>query len=240
MTHKPTELCHNVSIYFLNELADADKLDFEQHLPSCASCQEELRDIRSVWNQLPSAMEEVEPPPDLRDQVFSSIFPEQPVARPRIKGGQKLRWDSVWTKAAVLLLVAGLVWNNIALRDQLTQIDPPSPAHVVASYAMVSPDPALKNASGNAWIIQAGPKRSLIIQMAGLPSTQGEEAYQVWLIKDGIRQSAGTVQVKDNGTAVLTYTERGASGFQFDQIGITIEPDPYGTQPRGKKVLGTV
>ncbi|MEB3100594.1 anti-sigma factor [Ferviditalea candida] len=67
---------------------------------------------------------------------------------------------------------------------------------------------------------------------------KGDEAYQVWLIKDGIRHNAGTLRADHQGNGVLTYRLNG-DDKAFDAIGITLEPDSHGTRPRGKKVLGT-
>ena len=68
----------------------------------------------------------------------------------------------------------------------------------------------------------------------GAAETQGDEAYQVWLIKDGQRSSAGTFRVSDTsrGIGLLAMPIQGGK-LDFDAIGITLEPDEHGSQPRG-------
>jgi hypothetical protein len=70
-----------------------------------------------------------------------------------------------------------------------------------------------------------------------MPRTKGDEVYQVWLLKNGNRQNAGTLKPDENGNGLITY--RLPKGHSFDDIGITLEPNPYNTQPQGYKVMGT-
>jgi hypothetical protein len=46
------------------------------------------------------------------------------------------------------------------------------------------------------------------------------------------------MNVDDQGNGVLTYNIS-AKYIGFDAVGVTLEPDANGDQPRGKKVLGT-
>jgi hypothetical protein len=57
------------------------------------------------------------------------------------------------------------------------------------------------------------------------------------LIDNGHRQSAGVFKPDKEGFGVLTVD---TSKFNsFDTIGITLEPDAEGKQPRGIKIVGT-
>jgi Anti-sigma-K factor rskA, C-terminal len=56
-------------------------------------------------------------------------------------------------------------------------------------------NPATDTAQGHALLYKQGNKKQLVFQLKGLTNTKGTEAYQVWLINDGNRKSAGTFHV---------------------------------------------
>jgi hypothetical protein len=250
--------CENLLPYLLEELTQEQRKAFAQHLNQCERCREQLSDVRPVWKLMPLTVHEVDPPADLKDQVFSSIFPAERnesllLETPRQTEVQpsnnhretwwnpnvKFSWGAV--AAALFILLIGVSWNNLQLRDQLSAIEDPlsSPVQVLQSYAMASADPSIEAVSGQGWLIRNGDQKRLVIQMDGLPSNRGDEVYQVWLIHNGLRQNAGTFRVDDRGRGLLTY-EFDDPAIQFEHIGITLEPDPFGNQPRGKKVAGTI
>jgi anti-sigma factor RsiW len=262
MNQKEHECCQDLIPYLVGELSSQRKNEFEKHVKECSICRDELQELQSVWDSLPLAMEEVDPPADLKAEVFSSIFPNEPsrnmnepkkretTQEQEIKMKQPNemnRWKSLFRsglgKIAVVLLVllAGVVWNNLQLRGQLIALQEEliAPTQIVQAYSMEPADTEMVEPSGNAWVLQSGKQKRLVVHMNGLQSTQGQEAYQVWLIHDGKRQSAGTFRVDETGRGVITYYFNDPD-VQFESIGITLEPDPYGDQPRGKKVSGTI
>jgi anti-sigma factor RsiW len=237
--------------YLNGDLSEVERDQLEQHLKNCASCREELAELTIVWESIPYEMDEVEPPADLKHEVFSSIFSTQTNSsvkdkksvianmwRARFKPYMSSR--SVKVAAVLFLLLVGMGWNNVQLRTQLSTIEKEGsfPAQIAQTYTLTAADPDGQPAYGNAWLIVHGEQKRLVVHMNGLSSTTGEEAYQVWLIHDGKRNNAGTFRVDSVGHGVLTYMFTDPD-MEFDAIGITLEPDPYGEQPRGKKVSGT-
>jgi Anti-sigma-K factor rskA len=85
--------------------------------------------------------------------------------------------------------------------------------------------------------LQQGEDKRLVVQVNNLPRLEGSEVYQVWILKNGNRENAGIFKPDESGAGVLTYQL--AQNSDFDQIGITVEPDQYSTQPRGKKIMGS-
>ncbi|GEM_PF-1042025 len=73
----------------------------------------------------------------------------------------------------------------------------------------------------------------LLVQAADLPQLSGNEAYQLWLIKDGTPINAGTFK-SDSGSGALSYTMQPGD---YDMVVITLEPDAEGDKPRGRQVL---
>ncbi|MBD2844535.1 anti-sigma factor [Paenibacillus sp. IB182496] len=90
-------------------------------------------------------------------------------------------------------------------------------------------------ARGLATIVIDSAGTHLIIQAEQLPALQNEEAFQVWLLKDGQPASAGTFLTHD-GTGALYHTIAAAES-EYDTIAITLEPDAQGNEPRGPIVL---
>lgn len=238
--------------YVIGESTDADKSAIDDHLASCPICRQEVNELREAWalipSQIPYQPENVDVPIDLKEEVMTAIFtPTTPDAVParswlqRI--GQRLRtWPPAahrFVTAGLALALVGVVWNNLQLRQQLSSSDyVQPPTQVVNSYLLQATNNATSLSKGSAWMYEQGGKKTLVLHLQGLSATQGTEAYQVWLIHDGKRQSAGVFRVDSHGTGVLAYEMQDPS-LPFEAIGITLEPDPHGTQPRGKKVLGT-
>jgi hypothetical protein len=243
MSENEKKYCEDLLPYLIGELSSEQRKALERHLTECSQCREELSELQPVWDSIPLTMEEIVPPADLKDEVFTTLFPNESNELPAL---QKNRWKQLrsfgWGKVASILLVLliGVSWNNIQLRGQLSglQNESFSPVQVIESYTMVAADPGMKAASGNVWLLQNGDQKRLVVDMNGLAITKGDEVYQVWIIHDGQRQNAGTFRVDEHGKGVLTYHFTNPH-IKIDKIGITLEPDPYGDQPRGKKVSGT-
>lgn len=88
-------------------------------------------------------------------------------------------------------------------------------------------------ARGQAYILVDERGTHLIVQASRLPELEDEQAFQVWLIKGDKPVNAGTFKSSGNAGAV-TFT---FSGESFDQVAITLEPDAFGSAPRGEMVL---
>ena len=71
----------------------------------------------------------------------------------------------------------------------------------------------------------------------GMPELPPDKAYQVWLIKDGKRESGGVFQVSEYGFGFLmvrpTY-----SLSEYSSVGITVEPVVGSPAPTSPRVLG--
>lgn len=95
--------------------------------------------------------------------------------------------------------------------------------------------PAAKDivAQGLATIVIDAKGTHLLVQADKLPKLQGSQAFQVWLIKGDVKQSAGTFLTRD-GTGAMYYTFK---PDDYDTVAITLEPDEKGSQPRGPVIL---
>ncbi|MEH7505291.1 anti-sigma factor [Neobacillus drentensis] len=236
--------------YLIGEVSEDDRIRMEKHLLSCSSCSKDMQEMQEAWTMLPYELDDVEVPVDLKDEVMDAIFAPNNTTQPTIErishNGKKkkfvrLRSSLYGLAAAALLLSFGsAIWSNMNLRDQVTELRKQAniPPEVIQVYALKTANPATDAAQGHALLYKQGDKKQLVFQLKGLTNTKGSEAYQVWLINDGNRKSAGTFHVDEQGNGYLTYVFN-EEEVTFDAIGISLEPDANGTQPRGKKVLGT-
>ncbi|NHN28563.1 anti-sigma factor [Paenibacillus agricola] len=154
------------------------------------------------------------------------------------------RWSFVAAAVLYIAIGAAIGWGiNDYSNSQLAS--PPAaleltaqPAQVVSQYTLKAFDPAMPGASGKCFVKQQGDSKQLVLQVNGLNMNSGDWAYQVWLIKEGVRYNGGTFRVNEKGDGILTYDLSPAIS-SFEALGITLEPDAAGSKPRGKKVLGT-
>ncbi|MFK9092191.1 anti-sigma factor domain-containing protein [Bacillus salipaludis] len=258
--------CENLSLYIIGELSVNEMAQFEQHLITCNHCRKEVNSLKETWQMLSYDVEEMDVPKSLKAEVMDFIFQEnsteslvkakaaENVATSQVQEGElKKRGYLDWLKAflgkqfsplstgitAVLLLgLIGLFWSNHQLKENITVLEnkASSQTQIVQTFDLKGLNLAAA-ASGSAYLLEEDRDTVLVIELSKLPSTKDEEVYQVWLLKNGNRQSAGTLKPDPNGNGIIT--SRLPKDLSFDDIGITLEPNPNNTQPQGQKVLGT-
>lgn len=187
----------------------------------------------------PAAAAQAEAPPSL-----------QPSSEPPLPtlGAPAITTTTRRTPAYMKLVTAGLVAALLALalyaaqlrgqvgdlRGELANAGS-APVQELKVNQAVKLNPAAADivATGLATIVIDKNGTHLLVQAEQLPKLQGNEAYQVWLIKGQEKFSAGTF-VSDQGTGAIYYTLKNGG---YDTVAITLEPDAFGDQPRGKIVL---
>lgn len=228
--------CSYIINYLTGECTEWERASFERHLRTCDSCREELPELRSVWLTLPYHMEEVELPPDLKQQVMKSIANIEPERKKR----RSFTWIYGLTAVVVLGIVVGILWNYnpLSTPKESASVLLDKPSEVVNTYVLKSADTSMPSASGTAWVVKHGDLNKVVVNLSGLKETQGDWTYQVWLNHNGKKYNCGTLLVDSRGVGVLSYDVH-AKELTIDSIGVTLEPDSNGSQPRGKKVLGS-
>lgn len=228
--------------YFIGEASEVEMISMEMHLLTCSSCSKDIQEMQEAWSMLPYEIDDVDVPVDLKDEVMNAIFSSentQPMLKSKDKSKKLIRPLYGLAAAVLLISFSGVIWNNLNLRNEVTELREQAkiPPEVIQVYTLKTASPAIDSTKGQAMLYKQGDKKQLVFQLQGLSKTKGTEAYQVWLIDDGNRKSAGTFHVDEQGNGFLTYQMQ--EEISFDAIGISLEPDANGTQPRGKKVLGT-
>ncbi|WP_438448360.1 anti-sigma factor domain-containing protein [Gorillibacterium sp. sgz5001074] len=249
MPNQPMNPCELLLDYLSDEGSMEEKRMFERHLECCPSCRQELVEMKEVWSIMPLDLDEVEVPADLKDQVMGRIFVESPPMRPlRPKPARETAgrgWRSAFLATAAVCIVLALFLTSPVLpfgpapggTNGLSVVKP-EPAQVLRTLSLRSTDTAKPNCGGTVWHTRKDDVEEVVVSLHGLSPTQGTEAYQVWLIHQGVRHNGGTLIVNDQGEGVLIYRVQ-KDDPPFEAVGVTLEPDGQGTQPRGRKVLGT-
>ncbi|MHC4249193.1 MAG: zf-HC2 domain-containing protein [Planctomycetota bacterium] len=115
-----------LTAYVQNELAAAERAEFERHLASCAECRDGVAAVRALIERLRSVPEGPETDlPDLVEGVLSRI-PEgawEPSGRGR--NGSAFKWASRALQAAAVLVV-GMALGLVALRGPDADRAPPA------------------------------------------------------------------------------------------------------------------
>lgn len=227
--------CDRLEDYAFDEMSTEQRQSFERHLDSCESCRVELKELRGTWDELGYLADEVEPPVELKGQVMSAIFGEPAVVR-------HSRW-LYWSSAAVIVAIIAGTILNFRIWDGRQSADDgilpllPETANIEKLVSLESLVVELDQAYGVACILNKGVQSELVVYLFGAKRNEGTDAYQVWLLKDDERTNAGTFKVGDQGIGVLTFAVEDSGSFE--SIGITLEPDGKGDQPRGPKVFAS-
>jgi Anti-sigma-K factor rskA len=245
--------CENLSLYIIDELSEHEKEQFELHLKTCIHCQNEIGSLQDTWQMLSYDIEETDVPESLKAEVMDFIFEENKTP-PQTQGGVDKKHNlferlkliltkhfsplSLGIMAVLVMGLIGLIWNNLQMKDTIIALENKavSPTQIVKTFDLNGQDLAA-SANGIAYLLQEGQDTSLVIELNNMPRTNDDEVYQVWLLKNGNRQNAGTLKPDQNGNGLITY--RLPKNQSFDDIGITLEPNPNNTEPQGQKVMGT-
>ena len=139
--------------------------------------------------------------------------------------------------AVLLLVITNLYWFSRmnGLQHQLTE-----QASLVASLANASArslhaDAPAPNAQG---VVYASTKGQIaLLCVYGMPELPPDKAYQVWLIKDGKRESGGVFQVSEYGFGFLMVKPTHPLS-EYSAVGITVEPVVGSPAPTSPRVLG--
>lgn len=224
--------------YALGSLEPEEVQRLASHLETCSTCREELQAYLSVVEQLPVTAPQRAPAPELRQRILGRV--SQTKAAP-VPSAEPSWWGRVlslfqhpvpaWALAGAFVLILALLAGTFAaVRQNQAQL-----AANQFKVVQLAGSPVASTANG--WIVvsQDGQSGTLIVQ--NLPPLQPGKQYQLWLIQDGKRSSGGVFSVDSRGYAsIWVYSPNPL--VQYQQFGITIEPEGGSLGPTGAKVLG--
>ncbi|MBW5448145.1 hypothetical protein GE107_18975 [Cohnella sp. CFH 77786] len=248
-----TTACEGLADYMTGEMSDVERKRFERHLDTCAACREDAAEWRYVWDRLAEEAPEADLPSDLKAEVLDAAFgrvdaPDAkadefsgPPAAVRKRNVKVLRRLAIAAALGVMFIAGFAGRGLLATTQDRTEAAMASPSQI-EKIVRLAPEAAVQSSSRNAYgvacMLKSEGETRLVVYVFGTPKTVGNEAYHVWLLKDGVRSSAGTFTVDASGIGLLTVPWPD-DAQPFDQIGVTLEPSANTTAPQGPKMFGS-
>jgi anti-sigma-K factor RskA len=211
----------------------------EAHLVACATCRDLLAEYRDLSGDLLFAAPAMAAPAGITERMRERLTPVRHEAAPRA-------W---WTRlrgallvpalaaAVLLLLITNIYWfgRMNRLDRQVAQ-----QASLVASLAN-APAIALRAEASSPYaqgvVYKSTDSQAALLCVYGMPALPSDKAYQLWLIKDGKRESGGVFQVSANGFGFL-MVKPAHPLTDYSSVGITVEPIGGSPAPTSPRVLG--
>jgi anti-sigma-K factor RskA len=246
--------------YVLGLLSADDRREFEAHLQGCPECRLEVREAELVAEGLGRAVDPQEPPAGLRDRVLAAALAARPAEFPRSLrpvNRPPSRTLAPWLLAAASLaavafglyswtLQARLRETEAALRaaqarlatieSQVASLRHASDETTQTADVLSAPDVVRVELAGQADAPRArgralwSPTRGLVLAANNLPALPEGRVYQLWLVTDSAKISAGLMRPDSAGR--MQGTSR-VTTPQPVAIALTIEPDGGVPAPTG-------
>lgn len=221
-----------LAAYMLGSLEAGEAATFEQHLASCERCQARERWLRASVEVLPSSVEQMEPPPALRERLMEIVREEgevpqdatrtRPSARPA--RGLRARLGSLALRPAAALAGLAILLAVGVGGYTLGKNDSSETTKIAATGTSVAPQ-----TTGT--LVRNGDVG--VLRVANLPQRRGR-VYEVWLVQNGKPIPSTLFQVGKDGTGAA-----GIPGGLDDstQVMVTSEPPGGSSQPTTQPLL---
>ncbi len=220
--------------------------DLADHLGTCAACSDEWRRLAGASARLIAASRslplDAEPPDRLRGRLMatrrqvaaSGRVEVAPAPEPATASGSRgwrgwrgwagrLAWGGVGALVGAASVVLVLVVGGPRV----------SPERVTLAGSSLAP-----SALGAA-VLDRQPSGTVrvTLEMAGLPRSGPHDFYELWLVGDQGRVSAGTF--RSDGSPIDLTLATAADPGAYPRIGITLEPDDGNPDASNDRVAGS-
>ncbi len=235
--------------YALDALDPAERLKFEEHLAGCATCTQEVRELRATAARLGAASSET-PPAALRDTVLAQVRATPQQLPLTIDGAaadagvgvvvemRRRRSAVLLPVAAAVLAVALVAVGSLAASLQRSNADLRAQAARVTSV-LTAPDATTSSGAigtgGRGTVVVSHEVASAVFVANGLAQPGTGRTYQLWFIDPaGSARSGGTFIPSADGSVVQPLDGSPAGSTT---IGLTVEPQGGSAAPTTKPVL---
>ena len=208
----------------------------ETHLRACARCRALLADYQLLADQLLYTVPYTPAPSHLQADLRRRIAPPAPT-----RSVFRLSWRQApafaLALAAALLLLSNAYWwtRTTQLQRQLTLQATAIPLIVSGQRIRLTGDVPAPQAWGE---LHFQPQAQVaVLQVYRLPPLPPGKVYQLWLIRNGQRDSGGLFRVDERGTGTLLVTSPKPLQ-EYDAVGVTVEPEGGSSGPTSPRVIG--
>ena len=231
MTHEHDTLRDLIAPVALGAAEPQEIARVEAHAAECAVCREELASLRSAAGVLGVAVPQRDPSPDLKASLMRTVraeaaerseAAEETGARRPGPRRSPLWWVRLhpWPVVAVVACLAiGLLGWNIALQAG-------SDGSQDVTTLAITGTPDAPGVTGR--VVYVPGEDTAVVKLSGLPPLDPEDAYQLWIIRDGVPRSAGLFE-----STGPTEAQTVATGLDdTDALAVTAQPRTSRTMPR--------
>jgi len=238
LTHD--EIVELIPLTALDAVSPEEAREVRAHCALCLSCRAILADYGYVALGLCEGAPQREPPARLATALRAQIAPAS--SAPRCDWRSLFRLPAGYSPGlavaaiACVLLAALAVWRFTA---------PPADPDAIEVARLQRSTEALKagikgtdRAPSSTGQVLADPQSSVgYLVVSQLNTLPPEQVYQVWLIRNGVRDSGGTFTVDAQGSARVRL--QGTVAFAgYSDVGVTVEPKGGSPGPTSPKVIG--
>jgi anti-sigma-K factor RskA len=211
----------DLAAYLLDALDPDELRQFRMHLEGCARCRHEERWLRAAVDQLPSSVDQLEPPRQLRNRLMARVQIEAAADR---KGHRRSRRWAIGLRPAAALATAAVIAAGI-VGYVIGNDNGPETTTVQAEATKASP-------TAQATVVRTDD--SAVLKVARLPVQRRGHVYQTWLQrgKQIVPSSLFVVNKNGSGSAAVTGSLDGV-----DAVMVSEEPDGGSPQPTSDPVL---
>jgi Anti-sigma-K factor rskA, C-terminal len=212
--------------YALGALDPGEQRTVATHVDGCERCSRELTELAPAVGVLAESVEQLEPPPTLRQSLMAAVHADAgdgiaakksaPARRGRARA---FLWRPVAALGAIALVAAGAI--GYLARDA-------GDSSGVEEVALASPLPG----AGGTIEIEGD---AATLHAHGMPKLARGAVYQIWVSDGGQVSPSGAFVPHQDGTATAAVPEA-AEGA--DQVLVTREPRAGMTGPTSSSVLG--
>jgi anti-sigma-K factor RskA len=203
-TRDHTSYQEEIGAYLLGALTDLERQAFERHLAGCAECRGEIERLRPAADALPRSVEQMEPPPALKESLMEVVEREAgersgATARPR--RALRLRLPSLAGFRPVL--VAGVLALGLVAGFGVARLVDEDDSRTVVA---VVDESRIPQASGRLQIEGDGGDGA-ILRVQGMPSLEAGRVYQAWVQRDGTVVPQPTFEVGEDGGGAVAVPD---------------------------------
>jgi hypothetical protein len=225
--------------YALDCLDEDDKLQVSEHLAACPVCQAELRAYQDVADSLTLALPDDVPSVEVKYQLMdltqapapTKLSPPQAAQRqslPNFMGPKRFGWGLIGLVLLLVFLLSGLwLWRQGSQEEALPQ------SEIMQTVPLRGTEVA-PAASGLIIVSLNGQHGTLVVDR--LPIIEAEQQYQLWLVRDGQRDSGAVFSVNTDGYGSVWVSSPEALS-SYSSFEVTVEPAGGSPGLTGAKVL---
>ncbi len=230
-----------IPAYALGATEADESAQIETHLRRCSQCRALLADYQILSDDLLYTIPPVAAPSHLAEDLRRRLVPAEPVPKPVRR---RWRFDQVRVPAfamlaasLILLVVTNVYWISRTTRVERTVAVQATaiPLLLAGQRTELVGDAPAPEAWGE---LRFAPDGHLgVLQVRELPALPPGKVYQLWLIRDGERDSGGLFQVNEHGEGFLLV--KSPRPFrEYDAVGVTVEPAGGSPGPTSPRVIG--